>query len=143
VGLIHLDAGVLIGFLDADDTHHSAARAVVADALDRSDRLAMAASAFAECLVGPARRGADAVDLVQDLRQRLPLEIVDLNVDIAAAAAYLRARHRTLRLPDALVIATATVGHADRLVTTDRRWPSAKVLHVPVTCVVAPRTDRA
>lgn len=143
MGLIHLDAGVLIGFLDADDMHHPGARAVIADALDRSDRLAMAASAYAECIVGPARRGPGAVGLVQDLRQRLPLEIVDLNVDIATAAASLRARHRTLRLPDALVIATATVGQADRLVTTDRRWPSAEVLHLLVTCVVAPPADRA
>lgn len=133
MGLIHLDAGVLIGFLDADDAHHAAARDVVAEAFDRSDRLAMAASAFAECLVGPARSGDDAVEVVQELRQRLPLEIVDLNVAIATAAAYLRARHRTLRLPDALVVATATVAGADRLLTTDRRWPSEKVLDVPVT----------
>jgi predicted nucleic acid-binding protein len=133
VALIHLDAGVLIGFLDADDAHHTAARDVVAQALDQGDRLAMAASAFAECLVGPARRGDDAVDLVQGLRHRLPLEIVDLNVAIATAAAHLRSRQRTLRLPDALVVATAAVNHADRLVSTDRRWPSEKVLGVPVT----------
>lgn len=128
MALIHLDAGVLIGFLDADDRHHPAARAVVAEALDRSDRLAMAASALAECLVGPARRGDDAVDVVHDLRERLPIEIVDLDVEIATAAARLRARHRALRLPDALVLATASVGRADRLVTTGRRWPSQKDL---------------
>ena len=132
MALIHLDAGVLIGFLDADDAHHAAARTAVAEALERSDRLAMAASAFAECLVGPARRGDEAMDLVHDLRRRLPIAIVDLNVDIATAAAHLRARHRALRLPDALVIATATVARADGLVTTDRRWPSQRVLDVPV-----------
>lgn len=135
MALIHIDAGVLIGLLDAGDAHHAAARAVIAEALDRGDRLAMAASAFAECLVGPARRGSDAVDVVQDLRQRLPLELVDLDVVIATAAAHLRARHRTLRLPDALVVATATVGHADRLVTTDRRWPGDEALGVPVTAL--------
>lgn len=133
MALIHLDAGVLIGFLDSDDGHHAAGRAVVAEALDRGDRLAMAASASAECLVGPARRGDEAVDIVHDLRRRLPIEIVDLNVDIATAAALLRARHRALRLPDALVIATAAVGAADGLVTTDRRWPTERALDVPVT----------
>jgi predicted nucleic acid-binding protein len=30
-----------------------------------------------------------------------------------------------LRLPDALVVATAIVVDADRLLTTDARWPSA------------------
>ncbi|MGI8794449.1 MAG: type II toxin-antitoxin system VapC family toxin [Acidimicrobiales bacterium] len=132
MALIHLDAGVLIGFLDSHDAHHVAAGAVVAEALDRADRLAMATSALAECLVGPARRGDDSVELVHDLRRRLPIEMVDLDVGIATAAARLRARHRTLRLPDALVIATACEGQADHLVTTDRRWPSAKVLDVPL-----------
>ena len=51
MGLIHLDAGVVIGFLDGDDVHHLAARAVFAEALRNGDRLAVAASAFAECLV--------------------------------------------------------------------------------------------
>ena len=42
----------------------------------------------------------------------------------AVTAAALRARHRSLKLPDALVIATAIHLDADHLVTTDRRWPS-------------------
>ena len=133
MALIHLDAGVLIGFLDAEDVHHRAARSAIADAIDRADRLEMAASALAECLVGPARRGDDAVDLVHDLRQRLPIAIVPLDVDIATAAARVGARHRSLRLPDALVIATAEVGGADHLVTTDRRWPSARALELAAT----------
>ena len=47
---------------------------------------------------------------------------------IATTAAKLRAAHRTLRLPDALVIATAIEGEADHLITTDRKWPTAKAL---------------
>jgi predicted nucleic acid-binding protein len=128
VALIHLDSGVLIGFLDGADAHHPSARSVVADALDKADRLAMAASAIAECLVAPARKGDTAINLVHDLCQRLPLEIVVLDLDIATAAARLRARHASMRLPDALVVATAAVSAADRLVTTDHRWPTAKRL---------------
>lgn len=128
MALIHLDAGVLIGFLDADDAHHGAARGAIADALDSGDRLAMAASALAECLVAPARRGEAAVAVVHELRHRIPVDIVALDVDIADAAARLRARHRSVRLPDALVIATASVANADQLITTDRRWPAAKAL---------------
>ena len=128
MALIHLDAGVLIGFLDGDDAHHQVAGSVIAEALDQGDRLAMAASALAECLVGPARRGDESVELVHDLRRRLPIEVVDLGVDVATAAARLRAGHRSLRLPDALVIATAFEREADELVTTDRRWPDSKVL---------------
>jgi predicted nucleic acid-binding protein len=133
VALIHFDAGVLIGLLDADDAYHPAARAAIEEALHRGDRLAMAASALAESLVAPSRVGEEAVALVHDLRQRLPIEIVPVDVDIATAAARLRARHRRLRLPDVFVIATASVAAADHLVTTDHRWPAADVLDLPGT----------
>jgi predicted nucleic acid-binding protein len=47
--------------------------------------------------------------------------------------ATLRARHRSLELPDALVIATAEHSRADRLITTDRKWPSAKAMKLTVS----------
>ena len=130
MGLTHLDAGVLIGFLDAADTHHANATASLTQALENGDHLAMAASAFAECLVGPARRSEQALQVVQDAFDRLPIEIVDLTPAIAIEAARLRSRHRSLRLPDALVIATVTLATADRLVTTDGRWPTRRKLPV-------------
>jgi predicted nucleic acid-binding protein len=133
VGLIHLDAGVLIGFLDGNDVHHEAARGVLAAALNAGDRLAMAASALAECLVGPARSGAADVRTVRNLVERLPVAIIALDVEIAVAAARLRATHRTLRLPDALVIATAIEDGADQLVTTDPKWPTARALKLKAT----------
>jgi predicted nucleic acid-binding protein len=133
VGLIHLDAGVIIGFLDGNDVHHDAAREVLADALHDGDRLAMAASAFAECLVGPARRGDVEIRTVRALVDRVPISIIPLDVGIATAAARLRAARPSLRLPDALVIATAIEHGADALVTTDRKWPSARALKFKAT----------
>ncbi|MBI4884629.1 MAG: PIN domain-containing protein [Actinobacteria bacterium] len=128
MGLIHLDAGVVIGFLDGNDAHHSASRAMFTDALHHGDRLAMASSAFAECLVGPARSGDAEIRIVRELFERLPISIVPLDTEIAVVAAQLRAKHSSLRLPDAIVIATAVEGAADELVTTDRKWPSARRL---------------
>jgi predicted nucleic acid-binding protein len=133
VALIHLDAGVVIGFLDADDAHHEAARALLTDALRVGHGLAMASSAFAECLVGPARRGEAAIGTVRDLFERVPISIVPLTAKTAVVAAQLRARHRALRLPDAIVIATAMVADADQLVTTDRQWPPAGELGLSAT----------
>ena len=126
MGLIHLDAGVVIGFLDADDAHHRSASRALAEFVKAGDHLAMSASAFAECLVGPSRRGPGAVDTVEQLFARLPVRVVELDAGIARLAAALRARHTALRLPDALVIATATNDRAERLVTTDRKWPTAR-----------------
>ena len=128
MALTHLDAGVIIGFLDADDAHHGTARAALARALEDRDQIAMAASALAECLVGPARQGDTSIQVVKDALNRLPVEIIDLNTEIATEAARLRSRHRSLRLPDALVIATAAVSDADQLVTTDQRWPTQQAM---------------
>jgi predicted nucleic acid-binding protein len=128
MGLIHLDAGVVIGLLDTTDAHHESATDALAGAIRSGDRMAMAASAFAECLVGPSRHGRSAVDTVNELFARLPIEVVDLSADIARFAASIRAKHTSVRLPDALVIATAAHAEADRLITTDRRWPTARKL---------------
>jgi predicted nucleic acid-binding protein len=128
VGLIHLDAGVIIAFLDASDAHHQNSRAALANALHNGDHLALAASALAECSVGPARRGEPALRAVRNLVDRLPISIIPLDFEIATTAARLRAAHRAIRLPDALVIATAIEQTADHLITTDRKWPTAKAL---------------
>ncbi len=128
MGLIHLDAGVVIGFLDRSDAHHETARAALTNAIRAGDRLAMAASALAECLVGPARLGDAAINTIREVVARLPISVIPLDIEIAIMAARLRAGHRSLRLPDALVIATAIEEAADRLITTDRRWPTARAL---------------
>jgi len=130
MGLTVLDAGVIIGFLDDTDAHHDAAYAALSKAHDRNDRLVLPASAYAEVLVGPSRRGADAVAAVEGLVARVPIGIEPLGADIARTAAELRARHRSLKLPDALIIATASHLDAEHLVTTDRGWPSRAKLKV-------------
>lgn len=129
MGLTVLDAGVVVALLDAADAHHAAAVASVRTARDRGDALALPASAYSECLVSPHRRGADAVAVVDGFLDALPARVEPADRSIAAAAAALRAAHGTaLRLPDALVIATALVRNADRILTTDAGWPLVSVL---------------
>ncbi|MFO1541301.1 MAG: PIN domain-containing protein, partial [Chloroflexota bacterium] len=58
----------------------------------------------------------------------LPVHVEPATRAVAAEAAVLRAHHgRALRLPDALVLATARVIDADRVITTDGRWPEVGV----------------
>lgn len=129
MGLTVVDAGVLIGLLDAHDPHHEAARRALEGALERGDQLVLPASALAEVAVGPSRRGAAAVDRLLDAVARIPLEVQGLGEEIALAAARLWAR-TGLKLPDALVIATAAVLDADHVLTTDRRWPTRSKLGI-------------
>lgn len=119
-----LDAGVLIAVLNADDAHHDGARRAVAVARDRGDRLVVPASAYAETLVAPLRQSPASGDAVDDFLDALPASVEPATRQIARRAAELRAQHgNRLRLPDALVVATAIVLEADRLLTTDGRWP--------------------
>jgi predicted nucleic acid-binding protein len=123
VALTVLDAGVVIALLDANDAHHSSARDSLRECRERHDDLLVPASAYAEMLVDPYRHGAGAVATVDSLLESLPARVEPISRPIAAQAAKLRADHDTLRLPDALVIATAIAANADLLLTTDRGWP--------------------
>jgi predicted nucleic acid-binding protein len=113
-----LDASVLIGLLDTEDSHHD--RAV--DEIDQADRadhqLLTPASAYSEALIAFARAGR-----VNDAREAIAgmgITVVALTAPIAERAAQLRTRHSSLRLPDALVLATAHE-HDGVLLTYDER----------------------
>jgi predicted nucleic acid-binding protein len=130
MALTVIDAGVLIGFLDRNDPHSEAATDALAATVDRGDRMVVPASALAEVLVGPARRGPGTVATVLELIERVPFEVAPLDRYVAVAAARLRAKHRAIKLPAALVLATAEVLGADVFVTTDRGWPNARRLAI-------------
>jgi len=135
MGLTVLDAGVVIAVLDAGDAHHAAAAKSLTDARDRGDEFVVPVSAYAECLVSPSRSGPAAVATVDRFIDGLPARVEPATRAIGAAAASLRGAHGpSLRLPDALVVATALVLEADRVLTTDARWP---VLGVTVDVVGA------
>jgi predicted nucleic acid-binding protein len=128
VGLIVLDAGVLIAILDASDSHHLAARNAVHDALEQAASLCVPASAYAEVLVQPMARSADAAGQVDRFLDELPAPVEPATRAIARLASGLRAQHGTrLLLPDALVVATAIALKAELILTTDRNWPRVPV----------------
>lgn len=120
-----LDASVLIGLLDTEDKHHERAVDEVEEA-DRAGRQLLApASAYSETLVAFAR-----IKRLQDAREAIAnmgILVVPLTGATAERAAELRARHAALRLPDALVLATAQeragtlLSYDDRLARISRR----------------------
>ena len=128
MGLTVIDAGVIIGVLDGADPHHEAAMRLLSAAVSDGDELVVPASVYAEVLVGPARRGASTRAIVDHFLADLAAEVEPITRQSAARAAELRARHgRRLKLPVALAVATAMHLRADRILTTDRRWPNLPV----------------
>jgi predicted nucleic acid-binding protein len=116
VGAVALDASVAIAFLEPADAHHDRAVAELRGCGQAS--LIMAASAYSETLVRPLAKGVG--DRVEAFIDGLQVEIVAADRGIARRAAELRAANERLRLPDALVLATARLRGA-RLLTFDGR----------------------
>ena len=124
MGLTVLDAGVVIAVLDAGDVHHAVAAMALTAARDRGDEFVIPVSAYAECLVSPSRAGQAAIATVDRFLDGLPARVEPATRAIGAAAALRGAHGPSLRLPAALVVATAIVLDADRILTTDARWPA-------------------
>jgi predicted nucleic acid-binding protein len=118
VASVVLDADVLIGFLDPADAQHERAVRLTRPWLTGEHELHVGAGAYAEILIRPLRGHTDArVDAFLDAAN---IQIVTVDRALARSAAELRARHQSLRLPDALSLATA-LGLSAELATFDRR----------------------
>ncbi len=115
-----LDSDAVVGFLDRDDALHEAADAAIRD-LIRETRLLVSAITYAEVLTG-AKLGHHDEDHVRGFFTQLISGVLPVDTTVADAAADLRARSRSLRMPDALIVATAeTDPDTDLIVTGDRK----------------------
>jgi predicted nucleic acid-binding protein len=129
VGLIVLDTGVIIAVLDSGDPFHNAARRRLSASRDAGDQFLFPVIAYAEALVGAISSGKGAETILKSFLDELPAQIVTFDRETSRAAAALRARAisrrrgKQWRLPDAMIVATAIVHGADRVITTDAGWP--------------------
>jgi predicted nucleic acid-binding protein len=121
MGLAVVDASVLIAAVDKQDAHHERAIAELESALDQQ-RLRVPAVALSEALVGPYRRGLSYGRAVERGLRRLG-RVEPVTADIASRAAQLRTGRR-IKLPDALILATAVELRAQDILTFDERWQS-------------------
>jgi predicted nucleic acid-binding protein len=118
VARVALDADVVIAFLDASDDQHRRAVDLLRPLLGGGAEIVIGASVFAEVMVRPLARGVG--DTVDEFVDAVGATVVAIDRELARRAAGLRARHRSLRLPDALALATALTAGAE-LVTLDQR----------------------
>lgn len=122
MGTVVLDTSVILALFDPDDALHHPAVEAVRRHHAAGARFVLPAIVLAELLVGTARLGDEELEVRQ--RQITATFGSPIPVDevIAVAAARLRALHRFLRLPDALVLATANIATAEVVLTGDKKW---------------------
>jgi predicted nucleic acid-binding protein len=103
--VIVLDATVLIGHLNPEDTHHSRAAELLAG-IDVDESLGASVLTLAEAMTGPARAGERYLKIAHHAIQRLEVEEIGWGDDAAVRLARLRATTR-LKMPDCCVLAAA------------------------------------
>lgn len=120
MAVVVLDASVIIGFLDPEDALHDACVSALAE--HQHDDLAAPASVYAEILVGPFRAGTAAVSEVEAFLSDFAIRIEPITASIARIAARLRSERKSLRIPDALVLACGDEIGAEVVLTGDESW---------------------
>jgi predicted nucleic acid-binding protein len=126
-----LDSNAVVGFLDRKDALHDAADAAIRD-LVREQRLLVSVVTYAEVLTG-ARLGHHDEGQVRGFFTQLISEVLPVDMTAADKAAEFRSRHQALRMPDALIFATAATNpDVDQLVTGDAQAPKVPGLDCAV-----------
>ncbi|HEY5942737.1 MAG TPA: PIN domain-containing protein [Solirubrobacterales bacterium] len=126
-----LDSGVVVGFLDRQDALHEAADAAVRE-LVRGQRLLASVVTYAEVLTGARLGHHDEGDVVGFFSGLLSA-VLPVDVAVADKAADLRSRFKSLRMPDALILATAEMNpDIDLIVTGDRQLTKVSALRCKV-----------
>ncbi|MEP6640052.1 MAG: type II toxin-antitoxin system VapC family toxin [Chloroflexota bacterium] len=123
---ILIDTSVALAYLTGTELASPAAEQLF-DAFVATGRNAAALSVVTvgEILVRPFKAGPSAVATAEGfLRHFGEIRLLDVTYDVAREAARIRAA-TGLRMPDALVIASALISEVEIVVTNDRAWTAA------------------
>lgn len=111
-----LDSDAVVGFLDRNDALHASADTAIRDLVGR-ERLLVSTVTYAEVLTG-ARLGHHDEKQVKGFFRDLISDVLPVDVNVADVAADLRSRRKSLRMPDAMILATAEIQPEVGLVLT-------------------------
>ncbi|MCW3005081.1 MAG: PilT protein domain protein [Conexibacter sp.] len=126
MGVALLDTSAVIAYLYGDDGLHPGATIAIEEAVAEGTTLAISAITWAELLNGPDQ------EVVRDFVRDVGITILPVDGRVAERAAALQAgyakrgrRHDRprLRLPDALILATANAYDIDVVIGGDAQWP--------------------
>jgi len=103
--LILLDSTVIVGFLDADDALHDVTVARFKEIVG-SHPLAASVISYAEVMTGVSL-GHHPKEGVEGFFEAFVKDLLPVDRSVAARAAMLRGKRKSLSMPDALILASA------------------------------------
>lgn len=128
---ILLDSTVIVGFLDADDALHEVAVTRFREAVG-AHRLVASVVSYAEVMTGVSL-GHHASVAVEGFFDTVIAELLPVNRPVAARAAALRGGRKSLKMPDALILATADLRpEVATVLCADGDWPKVGGLNCRV-----------
>lgn len=127
-----LDSAAVVAFLDQDDALHGAADAAIRKLIP-GHRFFASAVTFAEVLMGAHLQHHDE-EVVRGFFDDLIAAILPVETATAERAARLRADHKALRMPDALILAAADAHpDVDAILTGDAGFKAVRGLSCRVS----------
>ncbi len=119
--LVLLDMNIVSGLLDPGDALHTDAGEAAEAWEARGALFAISLITWSECRVGAIRRGPAAEMALHRFREAGLDDVLLPSEATAEAAAQIRAGDLSVRVPDALILATAHESGATALLTADRK----------------------
>ncbi len=131
-----LDSDAVVAFLDRSDALHEEANAAIRK-LAAKQPILVSVITYAELITG-ARLGDHDEDLVRGFFAEVVSRIVPVSVEIADCATERRARSKALKMPDALIVASAeSEPEVDLLLSGDRDLTKLRGLRCKVRLLSA------
>ena len=128
-----LDTSVLIYYLEGIEPYNLLAKEIFQDIVDENIRGFLSVISVTESVAKPL--GTDQVIDIEDFKQflaSLPIQVLEINYEIAERAGKLRSQYPSIPTPDALIVATALENDCDVFVTNDKRLKKLEVFGLTI-----------
>lgn len=124
---IYWDSMLFIYMLESHPAFGPKVRSILADMIRRGDTLCTSVFSIGEVLTGPRRRGSySGADRVKRYFLSGDVDVLPFTIDTADAFSMVRAT-TTVRPPDAVHLATASVAQVDLFLTNDNKLISVRI----------------
>ena len=124
---------MLIYFLEGVEPYNLLAEEIFQNIIDENIRGFLSVISITEFIAKPLidERETDIEGFKQFL-STLPIQVLELNYEIAERAGKLRSQYPSVPTPDALIVATALENDCDVFVTNDKRLKKLEVYGLTV-----------